>query len=114
MKALINFSVINGKVNINGACLYSEGRTQRGICNMTDAGYKSNKPLFCEFITIEKISNRNGKSYIALTENEYVELSKLPNPSDPNKKVWNKWKGDDKATVILEICKRMSDPYDRG
>ena len=114
MKALLNFSIKNGKIDLNGACLYSEGKTQRGICNLTNACYKSKKPLFIDFVTPERVDVLNGKQYIKLTDFEYSELMKLPNPSDTNIKVWNKWTGDDKATAILELCKRMSDPYDRG
>jgi hypothetical protein len=114
MKALFNFSVKNGKVDLNGSCLYSDGKTQRGICHLTDMGYKSKKSLFVDFVTPLRIEVLNGKQYVRLTDSEYSELMKLPNPSDTNIKVWNKWTGDDKATAILELCKRMNDPYDRG
>ena len=112
MKALLNFSVIKNKVNLNGSCLYADGKTERGICNLTDANYKSKKPIYIDFVTTSRIDVLNGKQYIRLTDLEYSYLMKLTNPSDPNIKIWNKWKGDDKATIILELCKVMNDPYD--
>ena len=97
-------------LNLNGAYLSvwendKETILIQDIKQVTEKGWKSSKPIFED---IEILFNESETDFIISEKSAFFLLDKYSNIKT---KSFCKNQGDQKAYVILELCKYISDPH---
>ena len=118
MKAIVKFNLTEQGIDFNGSMLYDSDINPLDcvyIHNTNKSGYKSKKPLYLNSFNISDIQEKNGKSYILLTDNQYHDL--VRKFRDVTLKYYSPfpYKPRSAAHAIANfITKNGTDPYDVG
>lgn len=118
MKAIVKFNVTEQGIDFNGSMLYNSELNPLDcvyIHNTTKSGYWSKKPLYLSDFNISDIKEKNGKSYVPLTDNQYEDL--VIKFKDVTLKYYSPYpyKPPTAAHAIANfITKNGTDPYDVG
>lgn len=123
MKALIYIKDVdkNGKIDLKTCSIYDteiksdswDEKSQR-LTHLTEKGYCSQKPLYIDFATPNRIQSNGSRKWIVLTDDEYEYLKLNYTTQGKIFQTYEQKQRTLKAVGDLAWCSSMKDPYDRG
>jgi hypothetical protein len=123
MKAIIYIKDAdkNGKLDLKTCSIYNNeiesnswNDTTQRLSHLTEKGYYSQKPLYVDFATLERVECNGNNKWIVLTDLEYDYLKNNYTQQGKIFQTYEQRKRTEKACADLAWCSVMKDPYDVG
>jgi hypothetical protein len=125
MKAIIYIQEADksGKLDLKTASIHdtekkaethSWSESTHRLSHLTKKGYYSNKPLYIDFATTERVECNGSKRWIVLTDDEYNFLKDNYTQQGKMFETYEQKMRTKNAQGLLAMCSVMKDPYDRG
>ena len=123
MKAIIYIQGVdkNGKIDLKTCSIYdteiqsnSYSDKCHKISHLTENGYYSQKPLYIDFATPERVECNGSKKWIVLTDAEYDFIKANYTQQGKIFQTYEQKQRTLKAAGDLAWCSSMKDPYDIG
>ena len=117
MKAIIYIKDAdkNGKLDLKTCSIYDGSMENiKRLSHLTEKGYYSQKPLYVDFATRERVECSGNNKWIVLTDLEYDYLKDNYTQQGKIFQTYEQRKRTEKACADLAWCSVMKDPYDVG